>query len=79
VSEYDTTLPAFSKVTDDFVPDDVARLRLCTSMDERAVMLLERYQGKIFRDVSEYRGNACINSWATKEAGEHGTLQKTWY
>ncbi|KAF2803979.1 uncharacterized protein BDZ99DRAFT_545868, partial [Mytilinidion resinicola] len=60
VSEYDTTLPGFSKDTDDFVPDDVARLRLCISMDERAAMLLERYQGKTFRDVSEYRGNACI-------------------
>ncbi|KAF2492711.1 hypothetical protein BU16DRAFT_466581, partial [Lophium mytilinum] len=79
MAEYDTTLPGFSKDADRFVPGDVARLRLCASMDERAAMLLERCGGKVFRDVSEYSGKACINSWVLKTAGDHGLLQETWH
>ncbi|KAF2181880.1 hypothetical protein K469DRAFT_713481 [Zopfia rhizophila CBS 207.26] len=78
VSEFDTTLWGFGRDADDFVPEDVARLRLCRNMDEKAAMLKERFRGKTFIDVEQYRGNAFINCWVWKEAGEHGTLQQTW-
>jgi hypothetical protein len=60
------------------VPEDVARLRLRTSMDEKAQMLKERFRGKMWGNVEDYRGNAFISCWGLKETGEVGEFQKTW-
>jgi hypothetical protein len=63
VSEFDTNLWGMDRDAENLVPEDVARLRLCRSMDEKAAMLRERFQGKTFTDVEEYQGNAFINCW----------------
>lgn len=57
---------------------DVSRLLLCTNMDEKANMLHQRFQGKFWSSVEEYRGNAFIGCWKGKEGGEVGELQQTW-
>ena len=41
VSEFDTNLWGMDRDTENLVPEDVARLRLCRSMDEKAAMLRE--------------------------------------
>ena len=46
VSEFDTNMWGV-EVETVLVPEDVARLRLCTSMDEKAQMLRERFRGKM--------------------------------
>lgn len=78
VSEFQTTVGPLGVNDDNFVPEDVARLRLCRNMDERAAMLKERFHGETFANVKEYQGNAFIGSWSWKEDGEHGAFQQTW-
>lgn len=78
VSEFDTTMWGVERDCDEFVPEDVARLQLCTSMDEKAKMLKERFQGKVWGRVEEYRGNAFIGCWGVKDTGEVGGFWKTW-
>ncbi|KAF2012501.1 hypothetical protein BU24DRAFT_425148 [Aaosphaeria arxii CBS 175.79] len=77
VAEFDTNMwnPPIEK---ELVPMDVARLRLCTSMDEKARMLRDRFGGRDWGRVEDYRGNAFMGCWAEKESGEVGELQKTW-
>jgi hypothetical protein len=60
------------------VPDDVGRLRLCMSMDEKAQMLKNRFRGKVWACVEDYQGDAFLGCWETKQTGEVGELQKTW-
>jgi hypothetical protein len=79
VSEFDTTMWGVQNThLDAFVPDDPARLRLCTSMDEKAQVLLNRFRGTVWEGVEHYRGNVFIGCWGTKITGEVGQFQKTW-
>lgn len=77
VSEYDTNMYGVGIETDT-VPDDVCRLMLCTTMDEKATMLMERYGGKWWHGVDHYDGNAFIGCWGSKDSGEVGHLLQTW-
>ncbi|KAF2272645.1 uncharacterized protein EI97DRAFT_436730 [Westerdykella ornata] len=77
VSEFDTNMWGV-EIEKELVPEDVARLRLCTSMDEKARILKERFRGKVWEQVEDYRGNAFIGCWGWKETGEVGEFQKTW-
>ncbi|KAF1961811.1 hypothetical protein CC80DRAFT_488217 [Byssothecium circinans] len=77
VSEFDTNMWCV-EVEKELVPDDVTRLRLCTSMDEKAQMLKDRFLGKVWGRVEDYRGNAFIGCWGQKRTGEVGEFQKTW-
>ena len=76
VSEFDTNMWGV-EIEKELVPEDVARLRLCTSMDEKAQMLKDRFRGKAWGRVEDYRGNAFIGCWGRKETGEVGEFQKT--
>jgi hypothetical protein len=55
VSKFDTNMWDV-EIETVLVPEDVARLRLCTSMDEKAQMLKERFRGKMWGNVEDYRG-----------------------
>jgi hypothetical protein len=77
VSEFDTNMWGADDSTER-VPRDVARLRLCNSMDEKAQVLQERFEGKVWGKVEDYRGNGFIGCWDQKESGEVGDFQKTW-
>ena len=74
-SEFDTNMWDV-EIETVLVPEDVTRLRLCMSMDEKAQMLKERFRGKMW--LEDYRGNAFIDCWGLKEAGEVGEFQNTW-
>jgi hypothetical protein len=71
VSEFDTNMWDV-EIETVLVPEDVARLRLCTSMDEKAQMLKEKFRGKMWGNAEDYRGNAFIGCSGLKEAGEVG-------
>lgn len=76
VSEFDTNMWGV-EIETVLVPEDVARLRLYKSMDEKAQLLKERFRGKMW-NVEDYRGNAFIGCWGLKKTGEVGEFQKTW-
>jgi hypothetical protein len=59
--EFNATLWGYEGDDDDFVPGDIARWEMCVTMDEKAVMLKDRYQGKAFTDVAQYQGNGFLN------------------
>jgi hypothetical protein len=77
VSEYDTNIYP-GGVETDTVPDDVCRLMLCTTMDEKATMLKERFQGKSWGSVEDYQGNGFIGCWQSKQCGEVDEMLQTW-
>ncbi|ERF76830.1 hypothetical protein EPUS_09467 [Endocarpon pusillum Z07020] len=75
VSEFDTNLWGIEE-GHNVIPSDATRLRLSRTMDERCQVLKDRFNGKFYKDVSEYKGHAFINSWDWKDAGEVGPLVK---
>jgi hypothetical protein len=62
---------------DEVAPDDVSRLFLCMTMDEKAAVLIDRLGGKRWRGMEDYEGKAFIGSWGNHR-GEVGELQQTW-
>ena len=77
VSEFDTTLYGYDPDSDNFVPDDENRLRLCRDMDEKAAVLKEKFEAKTFASVEECQGNAFINLQNWREAGKVSTIQES--
>ncbi|KAF1845475.1 uncharacterized protein K460DRAFT_109736 [Cucurbitaria berberidis CBS 394.84] len=77
VSEFGTNMWGV-EIEVEVVPSDVARLRLCVSMDEKAHVLKERFQGKTWSSVEDYEGNAFIGCWGLKKTGEVGEFQEVW-
>lgn len=66
VTEYETSL--WGKQDEGkIVPNDIARIKLARTMDERCQILVEHFKGVFYNDVSEYKGYAFINSWDEKE------------
>jgi hypothetical protein len=62
---------------DEVAPDDVSRLFLCMTIDEKATVLMDRLGGKRWKGVEDYEGKAFIGSWGNHR-GEVGELQQTW-
>jgi hypothetical protein len=62
---------------DEVAPDDVSRLFVCMTMDEKAAVLMDRLGGKRWKRVEDYEGKAFICSWGNHR-GEVGELQQTW-
>jgi hypothetical protein len=77
VSEYNTNMYP-GGVETDTVPDDVCRLLLCITMDEKATMLKEKFEGKSWESVDDYKGNAFLGCSEAKHTGEVGDLLQTW-
>jgi hypothetical protein len=78
VSEFDTTIWGVEIGDIECVPDDVARLRLCKNMDEKAQMPKDRFKGETWESVGDYTGNAFIGCGVQKTSGEVGEFEKTW-
>jgi hypothetical protein len=77
VGEFDTTV--LDPVEhDNIVPCDTARLMLARTMNEKCVILRERFNAKFYQHVEQYEGYGFLNSWETKETGEVGPLEKVW-
>lgn len=54
--------------------EGAARLRMARTMDERCVILRDRFKATFYGYVKDYKGHAFLNSWETKETGETGSL-----
>jgi hypothetical protein len=74
VADWDTNMRGV-EIEVELVLMDVARLQLCTGMDEKAEILRGRFGGKTWESVKDYRGNAFLDCWETKMSGEVGKLQ----
>ncbi|KAF2417241.1 hypothetical protein EJ08DRAFT_643613 [Tothia fuscella] len=73
VAEFDTSWATIDEM-DNLAPEDVARLRLAQTMDERACILQNHFQAKFYKDVVDYQGFGFLNNWSTKHVGEVGAL-----
>lgn len=67
IAEFDTTLWGIEE-EDNLVPDDIARLYLARTMDERSVILQNRFGANFYTSASEYQGCAFLNAWEEREA-----------
>jgi hypothetical protein len=77
VADWDTNMWGV-EIEAELVLKDVARLQLCTNMDEKADTLRKRYGGKTWENVKDYRRNAFLDCWRTKMSGEVGEFRMTW-
>ncbi len=85
VAEFDTVWAGVDE-EDNLVPydEDMGRLRMARTMDERCAMLRDRFEAKFYQDLKDYKGYGFFNSWDGKKDGEVGPLlmpgetQKAW-
>jgi hypothetical protein len=77
VSKFDTNMLGVQP-DKEVVPEDVARLQLCTSMDEKAKLLTSRFEGTYLSSIKEYQGNGFIGCWVLKNTGKIGDFLQTW-
>ena len=75
LAEFDTTWAGVDE-EDKLVPydEEIGRLRMARTMDERCAMLRDRFNAKFYRDLKDYEGYGFFNSWGWKETGEVGPL-----
>jgi hypothetical protein len=74
VSEFDTNMWGVEP-DKEAAPEDVARLQLCTSIDEKANLLTSRFEGIRLSSTEEYQGNGFVGCWGLKNTGEIGDVQ----
>lgn len=65
IAEFDTSLYCIEE-EDNLVPDDVARLSVARTMDERSRLLRDRFGARFYQDISDYRGYAFLNAWEAR-------------
>lgn len=79
ISEFDTTFAGVDE-EDNLLPDDegAARLKMARTMDERCVILKERFMARFYERVEDYDvgGYAFLRSWEWKRTGEVGPLME---
>lgn len=77
IAEFDTTWAGVDEETN-LLPEDeeLGRLRMMRTMDERCVMLRDRFRGRFYSDLREYEGYGFFNSWTERRTGEVGPLLK---
>ena len=73
VAEYESPLFGVED-EDDLVPEDVVRLKLARTMDERCYILRTHFNATFYADVTDYKGSAFLNSWEEGHSGEVGPL-----
>lgn len=61
---------------DHLLPADaeVGELKMARTMDERIVLLRDRFNARHYGDIREFKGYGFFNCWETKEEGEVGPL-----
>jgi hypothetical protein len=80
VAEWNTLMYGYGKDDDMFLPDEeLGRLRLCKNMDEKALILMDWFEGKEIEDIQAYKGNSWLRIWDSKVGGEHGKMENTWH
>lgn len=62
---------------DEDIAHDIARLKLCRTMDERCELLKGKFGARWYRNVEDYEGVGYLNAWSWKETGEVGRLETT--
>jgi hypothetical protein len=75
VAEFDTVWAGVDE-EDNLVPydEDIGRLRMARTMDERCAMLRDRFEARFYQDLKDYKGYGFFNSWDGKKDGEVGPL-----
>ena len=75
VAEFDTTWAGVDE-EDKLVPEDeeIGRLRMARTMDERCGILRDRFKATFYSDLKTYEGYGFFNSWESRETGEVGSL-----
>jgi len=63
VTEFDTDVCGFVDEEDNLVPDDIIRLKLARTMDERSEILRNNFKAKYYADIGDYNGHTFLNSW----------------
>ncbi|KAI4247153.1 MAG: hypothetical protein LQ352_006204 [Teloschistes flavicans] len=75
ISEFDTTWAGVDEEENLIDWDEnLGRLRMTRTMDERCTMLRHRFRGTFYPDLKTYRGYGFFNAWEEKELGEVGPL-----
>ena len=75
VAEFDTTWAGVDE-EDKLVPEDeeMGRLRMARTMDERCGILRDRFKATFYSDLEVYEGYGFCNSWESRQTGEVGPL-----
>jgi hypothetical protein len=55
---------------DNLPPEGMAGINLARSMDERCRILRDRFRGKFYESVNDYKGYAFLTAWQWKWTGE---------
>jgi hypothetical protein len=74
VADYTTNLYSAEEGVD-FIHEEIARLKLVRTMDEKCQVLRTRFGAKWYESIAQYEGAACLNAWEWKKTGEVGNLE----
>jgi hypothetical protein len=73
IAGYDTSLWGIEE-EENLVPDDVARLSVARTMDERSRLLRDHFGARFYQDIRDYRGYAFLNAWEARTTQKVGTI-----
>ena len=73
VAEYDTTWAGVDE-EDKLCDEDLGRVAMCRSMEERCRVLKEWFGAKFYTSLEQYEGYAFLRAWEWKREGEAGKL-----
>lgn len=75
VADFDTTWAGVDE-EDRLLPDDadMGRLKMARTMDERSVLLRDRFKATFYADVGTFEGYVSFDCWDSKNGGEVGPL-----
>lgn len=63
ISEFDRNVCGFVDEPDNLVPDELIRLKLARTMNERGEVLRTYFEAKFCANVTDYKGYGFLNSW----------------
>lgn len=75
IAEFDTTWTGVDE-EDKLVSydEDLGRLRMTRTMNERCNMLRDRFEATFYSDLKNYEGYGFFNNWESRQTGEVGPL-----
>jgi hypothetical protein len=78
VKEWTTNLYIAEGPDEDYLPDEMTRLKLCRTMDERCEVLKKRFEARWYAELRDYERDRTgfLNAWSWKKTGEVGPLEK---
>ena len=72
IADFDTTWAGVDE--DNLCDEDVGRLKMARTMNERCALLRDRFGATFYEDVKDYDGYGFFNAWQWKTTGEVGPL-----